>query len=147
MSLLEPSFAGLVVCPPPFSNTALSTTMALLAAPDTTVVMWPPPPGVPITTISPAFTMDCQSPVWPAGPSKATIHSPFAWPGSPISVLCTGRVAPASVAMVLHSTQQPSSFQSSPTKPLAVAAIEPGVAWPGTGPENAGCVSTAAVPR
>ena len=121
--------------------------MAVLPDPETQVVMWPPPPGVPITTISPAVTIDCQLPDWPAGPLKATIHSPFAWPGRPIAVLCTGSDAPASAAMVLASTQQPSMFHAWPTKLSATAAIEFGVAWGARVPVNVGCVTTVALPR
>src|SRR5262249_34663836 len=110
----------------------LSTSMAVLPDPDTQVVMCPPPPGVPITTISPAVTMDRQLLLWPAGPLHATIHSPFSLPGRPIAGLCTGSDAPASAAIVLASTQQPSMFQAWPTKLSATAAMECGVACAGT---------------
>ena len=110
----------------------LSTSIALLPEPDTQVVMWPPPPRVPNTTISPACTIDCQLPVSPAGPLNATIHSPLACPGMPIAVVWTGSDAPASAPIALVSTQQPFMFQAWPTKLLAIAAIEFGVAWVGT---------------
>ena len=125
----------------------LSTSIAVPPDPETQVVMCPPPPGVPITTISPAVTMDCQLPDSPAGPLNATIHSPFACPGRPIAVLCTGSDVPASAAIVLVSTQQPSMFHAWPTKLLAAAAMEFGVACAGTAPVNFGCVTTVALPR
>ena len=106
----------------------LSTSMAVDPAPATHVVMCPPPPEWPITTTSPARTMDCQLPDWPAGPLNATIHSPFAWPGMPIAVLCTGSEAPASAEIALARTQHPFMFQAWPTKPAAAAAIDAGVA-------------------
>src|SRR5215831_11598514 len=99
----------------------LSTSIALLPDPDTQVVMWPPPYELPITTISPVCTIACQLPDWLAGPLNATIHSPLARPATPIAVLCTGNDVPASAAMVLASTQQPSMFQALPTKLLAIA--------------------------
>jgi hypothetical protein len=124
----------------------LSTSIALLPEPETQVVMWPPPPAGWNTIISPAVTIDCQLPVCPAGPSKATIHSPFDWPGRPISVLCTGTPAPASAAILLASTQHPSMFHAWPTKLSAAATIESGVAWVGTAPVSWGWVATVALP-
>ena len=96
--------------------------------------------------MSPAVTMDCQLPVWPAGPLKATTHSPFAWPGKPTSVLCTGSEAPASAEMVLARTQQPSKFQAWPTKLSAAAAMNR--ASPGRASRrcNRGWVTTVALP-
>src|SRR5580658_5532098 len=120
--------------------------MAVDPDPETQVVICPPPPLVPITTTSPAVTIDCQLPAWPAGPSKATIHSPLACPGMPISVLCTGSDAPASAAIVLASTQHPSMFHAWPTKLFATATIESGVACAGTVPENIFSVTTVALP-
>src|ERR1700744_2828451 len=123
----------------------LSTSKAVLPDPDTQVVRWPPPPGVPITSFPPSVTMDSQLPDWPAGPLKATIHSPFGFPGKPIKVLCTGSDAPASAAMVLASTQQPSMFQACPTNLSATAAIESGVACAGTVPVKLGWVTKVAL--
>ncbi len=125
----------------------LSTSIAVLPEPDTQVVMWPPPSDVPITTTSPVCTRDCQLPDWPDGPLNATIHSPLACPDMPIAVLCTGNDAPASAAMLLASTQQPFMFHACPTKLLATAAIEFGVAWAGTVPMKDGAVATVALPR
>src|SRR6202042_348101 len=101
----------------------LSTSMAVLPNPETQVVICPPPPGVPITMISPAVTMDCQFPDWPDGPLKAVNHSPFACPGRPIAVLCTGSDAPALAATVLAGTQQPSIFHALPTNLAAAATV------------------------
>src|SRR5471032_2946262 len=110
----------------------LSISMAVLPEPDTQVVMWPLL-AEPITMISPALTMDCQLPDCLL-PSKATNHSPLACPLTPTMELSTGSEAPASSAMVLASTQQPSIFQALPTNVCATAAIELGVAWLGMAP-------------
>src|SRR5215469_15499331 len=120
----------------------LSTSSALLPEPETQVVMWPPPPGVPMATISPVCTIDCQLLDCPEGPLNATIHSPLAWPGIPIAVLCTGSEAPASAAIVLANTQQPFMFHAWPMKLMATEAIELGVACEGTAPVNDGSVAT-----
>src|SRR5580658_7200123 len=112
MSLADPSPAAFCIWPLLVTKVALSTSMAVEPDPDTQVVMWPPPPGVPMTMISPSCTRDCQLPDCPAGPLNATIHSPFACPGRPIAVLCTGSDAPASAEIVLANTQQPSRFHA-----------------------------------
>ena len=126
----------------------LSTSCAVAPEPATQVVMWPLVPLVSNATISPAVTIDCQSPVCPAGPLKATIHSPAAWPGTPRKVLVAGRPAPASVAMVLASVQQPLVFQAAPTKLCATAAIEEGVACAvALGEETSGAATRVALPR